>query len=239
MANYILRPNEVVYSDGEIFQYPDSGNYWDKIDDTAPDDDSTYLYTEDLRGSDYYPDYNYYTNFRFKVPPIDPEEDEYPISVKFYARCRGDSGTDIEVTLEPRIWSLSGQHRKSYSLTDTWTTYESTTITQNDDGTALTWEQINNSNTEYMVQFTTTKNWWETPRKGYATQCYVEVLSYKLKKLTTDTIIELKQYILLPSVGGVIFSRIILPELLEQEDESTGQILFDIPIGLYSIWRNK
>lgn len=42
-----LRPSGAGSETSINYQYPDSGQHWDKLDDVAPDDDSTYVYAQE------------------------------------------------------------------------------------------------------------------------------------------------------------------------------------------------
>ena len=85
MPTVILRPNQAGDRTEWPWQYPSTGEHWDKVDDVTPDEDSTYIYISRAEAGSHKDLYN--------LPSPGIPSGAQIDYVRVYIRCRGSGFT--------------------------------------------------------------------------------------------------------------------------------------------------
>jgi len=224
MNSLILRPNGD-YSI-ELEKYPESTTYnYQCVDETVHNDDDDTVSEPDVVGG-----------FRdlYNLENI-PEERQYMIidHIKVTAWIKGQySYYDFVLGIggnEYRAYGNQGTSVPDTSYTEVSYSWDSNPATGDD----WTVDDINNLKAGIRFQNASGGSFW-----AVCTQLYVTVYYIPAQGITSDSIISNRQAILGMPVTGIIFSHIILPELIKQKqaDEEAGLEIIDIPTGIYKIW---
>jgi len=128
MAILTLRPNKAGDETDIPSQYPNSGEHWDKVDDIEPDDNDTYVYSND-QGVWHRDLYNLPDNVGEGT--ID--------SVIVYIRCNMSGTGYAKPSLETYGRVVDGDQ---ITLTTSWTTYSQKWNTNPITDRPWTWDEI-------------------------------------------------------------------------------------------------
>ena len=122
MATETLRPNAAGDETGVLYQYPDSGAHWDKVDEATPDYD-TYIYHW----------HDYYARDLYNLPASSIPDGATINFVKIYFRCFKNYATAAyaKPSLKSDSTTTDGTE---VELTDSWVTYSQQWNTNPADG---------------------------------------------------------------------------------------------------------
>lgn len=156
MAIETLRPNEP----GEVTtiqsQYPDSDEHWEKVCETPPDEDDTYLQT-----------YESSAGFSYDLYNLPASSGSGTInSVKVYVRCRY-TGVGGYTRVKIKTGGTEYDNGSNLALTDSYA-YYSHQWANNPGGGAWTWAQIDALQIGLAL-------WGDAYGTARCTQVYVEV----------------------------------------------------------------
>jgi hypothetical protein len=176
-ATIILRPNGPGDST-QLYQYPTTGENWEKVDDGIPDGDATYVYIIEDNALDLY---------AIEDPPINIGIIN---SVTIYAYCRKERGS-------PDLYICIRTHGTTYEfgpygLSPGYEYYSSILTTNPYTNQPWTWDEINDLQAGVRLDASKGKNW-----EARCTQLYV-VVDYTIPQYKLN--LRIKDYDLIDNI---------------------------------------
>ena len=208
-----LRPNGPGSETAIVYQEPDSGAHWEKVDECSPDDDSSFVYQRYSSESGIWRR-DLYSMQDHSVGTGTINSVNFNIRVKRYVQSARDGWAMVAFRTNGTTYNGNVYQITPY---DTWTNYSETFTTNPSTGVAWTWSEIDNL--EIGVSLKMEYSFFLGSATG-CTQVYAEV-DYGSSVTSGDV----TSIAVSPTIGGATWDTFAASQTLPSGTDITYNIL--------------